>query len=295
MSSFIFLENEFLKASFKLVGAELCSLLDKKSGLEHIWQANKEVWGRHAPLLFPIVGQVENNQYRIGDQTYSLSQHGFARDFLFEIKEQDSARVVFSLKSNEVSLKLYPYQFELLVSYSLEAKRLRIQYEVINTDKQTIYFSIGAHPGFVCPFSAEEQFGDYELRFEQKETAQRLLFAKGLLSEEKSAYLHHEDVIPLSHSLFDNDAIILQGLSSKWVDLKSKKGKQTLRFHFEGFPLLAFWTQPGKNAPYLCIEPWFGVADVRGANKDYREKDFIEKLDLGKKFSCTYAVELREE
>lgn len=295
MSSIIFLENEFLKASFKLVGAELCSLIDKKSGLEHVWQANKEVWGRHAPILFPIVGQVENNQYRIGDQTYTLSQHGFARDFLFEIKEQGATKVVFSLQSDEDSLKLYPYQFELLVSYSLEAKQLKIQYEVINTDRQTIYFSIGAHPGFVCPFSTEERFDDYELKFERKETAKRLLFAKGLLSGEKSDYLQNEDTIPLSRSLFENDAIIFEALTSNWVDLKSKKSKRTLRFHFEGFPLLAFWTKPGGKAPFLCIEPWFGIADVRGANKDYREKDFIEKLDLGKKFNCTYTVELREE
>lgn len=291
----VFIENEFLKASFKPLGAELCSLVEKETGTEHVWQANKEVWGRHAPILFPIVGQVENNQYHIGSKIYSLSQHGFARDFPFEITEHVPDKVVFLLKSNEASLKLYPYRFELEIRYSLKTSLLKIEYEVKNIDNQVIYFSIGAHPGFVCPFMADEKFDDYTLRFERKESAQRLLFEKGLRTGEKVGYLHGEDTIPISHSLFAKDAIILENLSSKWVDLKNRKGNKVLRFHFEGFPLLAFWTHTEKNAPYLCIEPWFGVADVRGANKDYREKDFIEKLDLDEKFSCTYGVELLEE
>jgi galactose mutarotase-like enzyme len=286
------LENDLLKVSFKQLGAELCSLYHKQTNTEHVWQADPKVWSRHAPILFPIVGQVENNTYRIGDQAYKLSQHGFARDRQFEVENQTPNSIVFLLKSDEESLKVYPYQFELRVVYTLTQHKLTIGYEVKNTDQQTIWFSIGAHPGFECPFAAGESFSEYLLEFDKTETVERMLFADGLLNGKKAPFLNNESKIELSHELFDGDAIILSNLKSTFVDLKNKSSKNALRFHFEGFPLLAFWTKPGAKADYLCIEPWFGVADTKGDNKDYREKAFIEKLELGGVFDCEYALEI---
>jgi len=286
------LENDQLKVSFKQLGAELCSLFDKQTQTEHVWQADPKVWSRHAPILFPIVGQVENNTYHIGEKEYKLSQHGFARDRNFEVERQSDNSIVFLLKSDAESLKVYPYQFELRVVYTLTQNKLAIGYQVKNTDMQTIWFSIGAHPGFVCPFGAGESFSDYTLEFEQSETVKRMLFADGLLNGKKQPCLSNENTIALSHELFDGDAIILSHLKSTYVDLKNKSAKKALRFHFKGFPLLAFWTKPGAKADYLCIEPWFGVADTKGDNKDYREKAFIEKLEVGIIFDCEYVLEI---
>jgi galactose mutarotase-like enzyme len=286
------LENDLLKVSFKQLGAELCSLFDKQTQTEHVWQADPKVWSRHAPILFPIVGQVENNTYHIGEKEYKLSQHGFARDRNFEVEKQSETSIVFLLKSDAESLKVYPYQFELRVVYTLIQQKLSIGYEVKNIDNQTIWFSIGAHPGFVCPFSPKESFSDYVLEFQKLETTKRMLFADGLLNGKKEMCLIAERKIELSHKLFDGDAIILPNLKSTYVDLKTKTNKKALRFHFKGFPLLAFWTKPGAKADYLCIEPWFGVADTKGENKDYREKAFIEKLEIGSVFNCEYGLEI---
>lgn len=286
------LENNLIKASFKSLGAELCSLVNKKTNIEHIWQANPKVWARHAPVLFPIVGQVENNTYRIDEREFTLSQHGFARDRQFEVEKQANDCLTFLLKSDQDSLKVYPYQFELRIVYTLENNKLNIKYEVQNTDQQTIWFSIGAHPGFVCAFSEEESFSDYDLVFEKPEMAEKMLFSAGLLNGMKKPFLQNNKTISLNHTLFEDDAIILEKLKSAYVDLKHRSKGNTLRFHFKGFPLLAFWTKPGANANFLCIEPWFGLADVKGAKKDFRERPFMEKLQMGKKFECDYGIEL---
>ncbi len=286
------LENKKLKVAIKTFGAELVSLINKETGIEHIWQADPAIWARHAPILFPIVGQVENNAYRIGNKEYRLSQHGFARDMEFQLVSESSDQLRLVLQHSSETLEKYPYKFSLEVHYHLLEDQLAISYHVSNKDDHLIHFSLGAHPGFTCPFSSTELFSDYYLKFEREETVQRWMFDKGLLTGEKKNYLFQEDTIQLDYSLFQEDAIILEGLSSTWVDLRAKNQKVALRFYFEKFPLLAFWTSVGKNAPFLCIEPWFGIADTRGANKQYQEKEFIQKLDVGATFHCQYSLQL---
>ena len=285
------LENNWLKASFKTLGAELCSLIEKSANTEHIWQADPAVWNRHAPVLFPIVGQVENSTYSVSGIEYKMSQHGFARDKEFTVELQTADSIIFMIESNAEILKVYPYKFRLFITYTLNLNKLEINYKVVNTDSQKIFFSIGAHPGFVCPFTADESFSDYVLEFQKRETASRLLFSAGLLNGEKhEEYLKDSASIPLSYELFQNDAIILEGLKSDYVDLKSRKTGRSMRFNFKGFPLLAFWTKPGVNASFLCIEPWYGVADAKGANKDFTEKAFIESLEIGEHFESLYSL-----
>lgn len=285
------LENNQIKASFKTLGAELCSLIDKKSNIEHMWQADPAVWPRHAPILFPIVGALENNAYKIGSQEFFLSQHGFAREMVFEIKHQDKQSIHYRLQSSGETMKLYPYQFELTIKYTLVESELVVEYEVRNVDETAIFFSIGAHPGFTCPFQKGEAFSDYYFQFERKENAIRLLFGEGLLNGKEETFLKGEDKLNLSYNLFSEDAVILKDLKSKWVDLKSKNHGISLRFHFDGFPILAFWTKPRVNAPFLCIEPWFGIADTKGSKNDFSEKMYIQKLDVGQTFRSRYSIQ----
>jgi galactose mutarotase-like enzyme len=292
MKETILLENETLKATFKTLGAELCSLIDKRTNTEHIWQADPKVWARHAPILFPIVGQLENNKYQVDGKEYQLTQHGFARDCAFEILEENKESVVYSLHSSSETETKYPFKFRLDVVYTLSEDTLSVGYKVFNKDEKVIYFSIGAHTGFTCPFYSDDLFSDYYFEFQQNETVKRLLFSDGLLNGEESDFLQHQKQIPLSYELFAHDAIILQGLQSEWVDLKSKTNKTTLRFYFKDFPLLAFWTKPGASAPFICIEPWFGIADIKGRNKPYSKKDFIQSLEINQEFTCSHEIRL---
>ena len=284
------LENDEVKCVIKQKGAELASFYNKSSNVEHMWQADPAVWGRHAPVLFPIVGQVEDNEYKVGNKRYNLSQHGFARDKDMELVFQTSSDLVFSLKYDEETLAKYPFKFELKITYTLSKNSLSVGYEVINLDDDTIWFSIGAHPGFACPFNENESFSDYHIKFNREETADRLLFADGLLTGEVAPFLKNEAKINLSHELFKHDAIIFEQLQSTSCVLESSNHEHGLRFDFNGFPFLAFWTKPGANAPYLCIEPWYGIADTRGEYTDYREKKGIQKLVKGGVFEASYAL-----
>ena len=180
--STLILENNWLKATFKISGAELSSLVSKTNNTEHIWQADPAIWNRHTPILFPIVGQVENNSYSFEGVEYKMSQHGFARDKEFKIESHTADKIVFSLESNDETLKNYPFGFKLFITYTLILDQLKITYNVANTDLKIIYFSIGAHPGLICPFQENENFEDYILEFEKPEIATRHFFADGLLN-----------------------------------------------------------------------------------------------------------------
>ncbi|WP_242851368.1 hypothetical protein [Clostridium sp. DMHC 10] len=153
----IILQNELLKVEAVEKGAELTSIKTVKDGAEYLWTAKSDIWARHAPILFPIVGKVKNNTYRINDDTYTLSQHGFARDMNFEVMEGTSDKAVFKLTYNEETLSKYPYKFELIVKYELKENEIEASYKVKNVDSQEIYFSIGAHPGFNCPVVGEKR------------------------------------------------------------------------------------------------------------------------------------------
>lgn len=288
METFV-LENSQLKVSIKSQGAELTSIYDKRDKTEHLWQADPNVWGRHAPVLFPIVGQVQDGQYIAQGNSYELSQHGFARDFDYECISQSESHVSLGIASNEETLLKYPFRFELRISYVLEKSTVTTRYEVINSDDKKIYFSIGGHPGYSLPFVEGEKFEDYYLSFNKKESAQRLLLDGGLLSGKAVPFEFENGTdIGLNHGVFDDDAIIFENLESNKVAVKSRKSTKYVEFDFSGFPLLAFWTKPGGNAPYLCIEPWYGVADTRDSGLNYEDKKAIQSLELGETFVCAY-------
>jgi galactose mutarotase-like enzyme len=273
-----------LKIMANTTGAELVSVM--KDGHEYIWQGDPKIWPRHAPILFPIVGRLEKDVYRIGDSVYSLSQHGFARDCEFEMVGRRSDYLQFRLRSSEATLKKYPFQFELTVHYTLDGNKLLVVYIVKNTDRQMIWFSVGAHPGF-C-FEADETFSDYVLQFESREMADRHFLENGIFSGKSDRVLDNSDVLELSDRLFEKDAIILKNLKSNFVTIKNKNGPRSIRVGFKGFPYLGIWSKPG--APFVCIEPWHGLADTQGSGKDFREKEGIVSLEPDRTFDCHYDI-----
>ncbi len=273
--------NGQLTAKINHKGAELISLANHER--EFIWEGNPAFWGKHSPILFPIVGTLKNNQFFYKNQTYSLSRHGFARDTMFEVIEKTENTVTFSLISDENTVKIYPFLFELHIIYSLENNQLSIGYQVFNKEKGEMFFSIGAHPAFALP----NTFEDYAIVFEQDETLTYYLLENDLLSPKTSTISTKDGKFNLNYPLFENDALIFKHLKSKSLRIL-QKDKPLLQVDFEGFPHLGIWTK--TNAPFICIEPWFGHSDTIDSTGDFTQKEGIQKLGPAEVFSSKFSI-----
>lgn len=282
------ISNQYLTTRFNLKGAELTSL--KKGEQEYLWQADPEHWGRHAPVLFPIVGKLKENTYEFGGKSYSMGQHGFARDQQFSVVSHDQDTITFLLKESGETLKNYPFKFELIITYKLTGASLETYYEVNNTDHKEMIFSIGAHPAFNCPMNASEQRSDYWLTFDRAESFDtHRLSEDGLFSGETEKVAEGND-IRITSTLFNKDALVFKNLKSKTVSISSPKGKW-LTFSFDGFPYLGIWSKSSES-PFVCIEPWFGLADHVRHNQKLQEKEGIRLLSPGENFSCSFRVDI---
>lgn len=268
-------------------GAELTSI--KVDGIEKLHQGNevldengKAYWGRHAPILFPIVGKLKDNKTQINGSIYEMTQHGFARDMDFE----DLGNNKYLLKSNSETLKKYPFKFELYIEYKINQNELTTEYTVINKDEKDMLFGLGGHPAFICDYST----GDYELKFDKKED--NIEFYKlqdGLIKTEPIPSILEDNKIKLDKDIFNEDAIIMKNINSNKIVLNNaRENKKELEFNFEGFPYLAIWSK--KGAPFVCIEPWQNHTDSVNSNGKFEEKENILKLKKEEKFNCKYKV-----
>ena len=284
------IKNEHIKAKIKSFGAELNSLQKIDDSLEYIWQGDKEFWARHSPILFPIVGRLKNDSYFYKNQKYNMSQHGFARDKEFEIVEKKDDFIEFKLSSDEKTLKIYPFSFELYLSYKLERNSLIVSYKVINKSDEKMLFSIGAHPAFNWSLEKDLKKEDYFLEFEINNSKRYFLNELGLVFD--SIDLKFEDKkLFLNEELFKNDALVFNDLNIKNLTFKNIRNENFIKLNFENFAYLGIWSKP-SGAPFLCIEPWFGVADENSSNQNLEEKKGMITLDKDEIFSCFYSVEI---
>ena len=270
-------------------GAELSSFKNTVTNLEYIWQADPAVWARHAPVLFPIVGKLRNGEYHFGGQTYKLPQHGIARDLNFRLEEQTSNSLTFALNSSDRTLAVYPFSFRLEIKYQLTENTLAIFYKVQNTGEEHMLFSLGAHPAFNCPLLPGEAFTDYYLAFEKAETLSRYLLNEGLQNGQTEPVLTNQEKLPLQYELFEKDAIVLKGLTSEKITLQTNKHAHGLTFEFKGFPYFGIWTKE-RNAPFICLEPWHGIASHVDDSGELTEKEGIMNLPPGETFTCSYTI-----
>jgi galactose mutarotase-like enzyme len=284
----ITLENEYLKATINLHGAELSSLFFKVTNTEYLWNGDEQFWPRQSPVLFPIVGGLIDDTFTYKGKSYKLPKHGFARDVSFELEEASSERASFVLKSTEESLTYYPFKFLLRITYTLKGSKISIGYEVENPSEETLYFSIGAHPAFNVPLTDGSSYEDYYLEFEHEETAPRYILDGNIITADEP-YLHHQRKLPLHAGLFYDDAIIFKNLNSKKIFLKNTRSQQGLAFSFEGFPYMGIWA--AKDAPFVCIEPWCGIADFKGHNQKLEDKEGIISLAYEEKWAKNWSVE----
>jgi len=219
-----------------------------------------------------------------------MGQHGFARDKAFEIAEHTSDHISFELRADNSTLKVFPFEFKLVISYHLLGSSLRVTYKVENTGKEEMYFSVGGHPGFVCPVDSSESRSDYWLEFEVEEKPETHLLKEGNFSGETDEIQLDGTKLQISDSLFDKDALVFKKLISNNISLASPQQKW-LTFHFEGFPYLGIWSK-SQNSPFVCIEPWQGLADNQSHNGDLTQKEGILKLKPSAIFSTSYSIEI---
>jgi galactose mutarotase-like enzyme len=286
--------NECLKIKVKSLGAELTSIRDEEDGLEYLWQGDPAYWSGQSYILFPIIGGLPEDAYRYKGQSFVMKSHGFARGTEFEMVEQTSARLVFRMRDSAETHAQYPFRFELLVTYAIEGNQLMHGLSVVNRGDGEMLFSIGAHPGFNCPLLPGESMEDYRLEFEREENLERREKSGGLLTGERHPFLVGSSIKPLSHELFQSGAAILKGVRSNWLEIRSTRNPHVIRIQFGGFTDLGVWSSAG-NAPFVCIEPWFGVDSTKGDSPDFELKEGIVRLAAGKTFSCAYVMTFSKE
>lgn len=281
------ISSEALTVNIQRKGAEVQSITNKQ-GLEYVWQADPDVWPRHAPVLFPIVGRLKENRFVFNGNSYALSQHGFARDLDFEVAEQGSDFIVFELRSGSETLKTYPFDFIFRIAYRLDRDCLSCTYTVINPSPQPLWFSVGAHPGFNCPLQPGEQFEDYYLEFEKED-----LYCTGLDNGLRSAanykLILSNKRLCLEPGLFDRDALVFENGQINRISLGSLRSGHKITLLCEGWPYFGIWTKKGCRN-FICLEPWYGIADRVDAGGELTQKDGMMLLEAGKEFTCSYSA-----
>ena len=289
------LRNEHLEVELNPKGAEIIKIVGLKDQMNYMWKRDPILWASSAPILFPIVGALQNNECRIDGQTYTMTQHGFSRHNVYETNQLSDTCVEFILKPNEDILKQYPYLFELKVTYTLKENQLECLCEVKNTDDKVIYFQIGGHPAFACPFFDNESSNDYYIEFEQNETLDQKIIdveRKGMSTTTRKLF-ENEKRFFVRQELFDRDAIVVKDFKSAYVTLKSLNHDKSIRFHMENFNHLGLWTSKHVGG-LLAIEPWVGHSDYVGFTGEFKEKEGVVALDVNDAFACKFSVEVNQ-
>ena len=285
------LENEILKVEVVSKGAELQSVINKTFGIEYLWNGNPAFWAKRSPVLFPVIGNLKNDTYNYQGKSYHLPRHGFARDMEFEVEKQTQKEISFLLRSNSETKLNYPFDFEFRIRYQLSGDELSTEYMVSNSGASMLLFSVGGHPAFRLPLTADTVFSDYYLKFEEIENLPRWPISKeGLLLPQPIPVLTETDRLNLRKSLFNQDALVFKYPASSEISLLSAKTTHGIRFEMGEFPFLGIWS--AKDADFICIEPWCGIADSVNSNQQLEQKEGIEKLSPGKKFSRQWRVKV---
>jgi galactose mutarotase-like enzyme len=288
------IQNEFLSICVLEKGAELCSIKSLNSNQEFMWQADPEIWASHAPNLFPVIGSLKQNGFVHAGKEYPMSKHGFIRNNEnVRLHSKTETSLCFVLKADEHTRSMYPFEFEFYIQYILNENHLQVKFDVLNKDSKSMLFCLGGHPAFACPLHKNEKYTDYYLEFEQKESARTWMIVEGgLIGQEGKLILNDTNKIDLHPQLFAKDALIFKNLKSSSVQLKSKKTSFSLKMEFSDFPYLGIWAKP--NAPYVCIEPWIGIADSQDSSREFSEKEIIQSLDPDQKFTASYTLSITE-
>lgn len=283
------ISNDQIEISVDTKGAELKSIKSQKDGLEFLWQGNPEYWKDRSLILFPIIGGLPDDKYIYKDKEYNMNSHGFAKTSNFELYSKSEDELVFKLISSKETLDIFPFKFEFYVLYKIVEKQLIHGLKVVNVDEDEMIFTVGAHPGFNCPLYENENRESYKLVFEKPEVVSKRLKKGKLLTGERRPFMDGENEKVLKYEMFYDGAVILDSLVSKSLSIVNSENDRVITVEFEGFPYMGIWAA-ANDAPYVCIEPWYGIDSTDGDDYDIEKKEGMLRLDAGKEFECSYKM-----
>ena len=284
----ISLSNDKLTVIISEKGAELQSI--QLNGVEYLWQADPAYWSKHSPVLFPIVGELKDGKYFFHNKEYRLPRHGFARDKIFEEEQLSATSALFTLRSSPETLAVYPFHFTFRIEYAITGSMLICTYHVENISDDFMYFSVGGHPAFKAPLANNLPYTDYALEFNNDDVLTRHLLHKGLIADNTEQLNLINKKLPLQQSLFYTDAIVLKHIRSNEIRLSTEKNQHGLKFKFNSFPYFGIWA--AVDAPFVCLEPWCGIADSVHADQQLVNKEGINKLAANENWQRTWSAEL---
>ncbi len=285
------LKNEYLTIKVAETGAELQSIKDAQ-GKEYLWQGDPNFWPRRSPILFPIVCSVENDTYFAEGKEYHLPRHGFARDMAFKLVNRTPERLTFALHDSEETLKVYPYRFNLAISYRLDGNIIHVVWHVQNTDTKEIHFQIGGHPAFNVPGMAAGSALCGTLRLDNEAPLDGLKsYIDGSHEMTEVPVEAEKGIIEFSDNTFRNDSVKIHKCQTRQVELLNKSGKPEVTVGYKA-PVIAFWSPFGLNAPFVCIEPWYGLGDPRGYKGEFKDKPLMNHLQPGASFMTEYTIKI---
>lgn len=285
------IKNNMIEVVISDHGAEVQSVKGAHTGEEYMWQADPEIWGRHAPVLFPIVGRLKNDEYKYQGKTYHMGQHGFARDCDFEVENYTQESITFLLKDNEKTREMYPFKFEFRVNYNLMNNLLEENFSVVNKSDETMIFGVGGHPGFNLPVNNGEEKEDYYFDMHPSIARVKIPLKGAYLDWNNRSLASTDSFIGLSDELFKDDALIyeLHGHDNK-VSLRTDKSKFHINVWTRNAPYVGIWSQYPNTANYVCIEPWWGIADREDADGELEHKYGMNHLEPGKEYQAGFSI-----
>ena len=284
------IENEYLKVTVTTWGAQLKSVVRKLDGVEHMWQADKAVWGYHAPILFPHAGKVVDGKIEAKGGVYEATQHGFARLMEHEFVEQTDDTIVLDLCANEETLTKFPYDFRLVSTFRLDGCTLHHSLTVENLDEEKLPFGIGYHPAFAVPFDSDHVATDYELRFDEMESPICLnCLPTGLVQKDHYYLGNNITSIPVDEELFANDSHCMVNLKSQTLGLFEKGTGRGVVCDISEFPYTLLWSKPGMPH-FVCIEPWHSLPSCEGGSRKWEEKPAAAVLNPGEAWTTTLSM-----
>lgn len=285
------LENEVLRVEIDSFGAELKSVQRKSDNQEYMWQGDPKYWGRTSPVLFPFVGAPKDKEYRYEGKTYAMGQHGFARDMEFTLEEQGTERIWFAMTSTEETYAKYPFTFRLHIGYELAENEVHVFWKVENTDRKPLYFSIGAHPAFLCPIHGEADKLGYGLKFGGLDTElhHHGNSPEGLALMQDEVLALKDGAVSFTPGFFDKCTYMVEGEQTGEVSLLDTAGTPYVTVKFDA-PLFGIWSPEGKEAPFVCIEPWYGRCDAEDFEGSIAERAYENALAAGGIFEAAYQM-----
>ena len=277
----LIIKNSELEVCITTLGAQIKSV---KSDKEYMWEGNPDIWGKHAPVLFPVCGRLKDGKYTYKGKEYSMDAHGFAPKCDYSVREHTEGSLTLYITDTEETLKRYPFNFDFEVKFTLNGSSLKVEYNVTNKGKEELYYSVGCHEAYACPEGIEE----YYLEFPDKLDLDECILDGPFMSGGTRLFAKECDIIPLTEKLFENDSTCFKNMGAYSVTLKNKQGTRSVKVDYPDFDYFIIWHIPG--APYICLEPWKGFPDYTTTDGDFTKKDGIMRVEAGQRSTSEHTI-----